>query len=370
MGKRLTDCITSQYIGAANRLGSKSARRRIVAYVESYDDIFFWRSILTRFENEERYFEVLLPSRLEHLERGKKAAIMSMIAAGGVGRNMIACVDADYDYVAQGATYSSKTILDNPYIFHSYAYAIENMQCYAPSLHNVCVAVTLNDAQKFDFEAFLADFSTAIFPLFVWSVWSYRNAAERRFTISDFIRSIELGTLSPENASAAIAQLRRRVAHKVKMLQSQHSGAKESYLNVKNSLRELGILPSETYMYIQGHHLFDKVVVPLVKKVCNTLVRERERDISRQSVHATQQRNDLSCYSSSVGSVEYSLRRNVGYVASEQYRRIVSDLERFFNNTSDTTTSPQNHNISPTNHTTSPSHHNTTFNEYSLTTNT
>lgn len=26
MGKRLTDCITSQYIGAANRLGSKSAR--------------------------------------------------------------------------------------------------------------------------------------------------------------------------------------------------------------------------------------------------------------------------------------------------------------------------------------------------------
>ena len=41
------------------------------------------------------------------------------------------------------------------------------MQCYAPSLHNVCVAVTLNDAQKFDFEAFLADFSTTIFPLFV-----------------------------------------------------------------------------------------------------------------------------------------------------------------------------------------------------------
>ena len=232
MGKRLTDCITSQYIGAANRLNSKKARRRIVAYVESYDDIFFWRSVLTRFENDERYFEVLLPSRLEHLERGKKAAIMSMIATGGVGKNMIACVDADYDYVAQGATFSSKTILENPYIFHSYAYAIENMQCYAPSLHNVCVAVTLNDAQKFDFEAFLADFSTTIFPLFVWNVWSYRNAAERRFTISDFVRSIEMGSLSPENASAAIAQLRRRVAHKVKTLQSQHPGAKESYLKV------------------------------------------------------------------------------------------------------------------------------------------
>lgn len=156
-----------------------------------------------------------------------------------------------------------------------------------------------------------------------------------------------MGSLSPENASAAIAQLRRRVAHKVKMLQSQHPGAKESYLKVKESLRELGIVPSETYLYIQGHHLFDKVIVPLMKKVCNTLVRERERDISRQSVHATQQRNELSCYTSSVGSVEYSLRRNVGYVASEQYRRIVSDLEKFLDNTSDATTSPTNLTPSP-----------------------
>ena len=170
-----------------------------------------------------------------------------------------------------------------------------------------------------------------------------------------------MGTLSPENASAAIAQLRRRVAHKVKMLQSQHPGAKESYLSVKNSLRELGILPSETYMYIQGHHLFDKVIVPLMKKVCNTLVRERERDISRQSVHATQQRNELSCYTSSVGSVEYSLRRNVGYVASGQYRRIVSDLEKFLDNTSDATTSPTNLNTSPSQHLTpsTPHHLNT-----------
>lgn len=83
MAKRLRDSITSQYVEAANRLSSRQARRRIVAYVESYDDIFFWRSVLSRFENSERYFEVMLPSRLDHLERGKKAAIMSLIAAGG-----------------------------------------------------------------------------------------------------------------------------------------------------------------------------------------------------------------------------------------------------------------------------------------------
>ena len=329
MAKRLRDTITSQYVEAANRLSSRQARRRIVAYVESYDDIFFWRSVLSRFENSERYFEVMLPSRLDHLERGKKAAIMSLIAAGGVGRDMIACVDADYDYLEQGASGSSKTILDNPYIFHSYAYAIENMQCYAPSLHAVCVAVALNDRQTFDFEAFLRDFSTAIFPLFVWNIWSYRTGATPRFAISDFLHIIEMGNISPDNSQQALANLRRRVGHKVQTLQRQHPGARESYAAVKDDLRRLGVRPDMTYMYIQGHHLFDKVVVPLVRKVCNQLIREREREISAQSVHATQQRNELSCYSSSVGEAEFVLRRNVGYVSSPQYQSIVADLQRY-----------------------------------------
>ena len=46
MAKRLTDNINSLYFEAANRMTSKKARRKIVAYVESYDDVFFWRSVL------------------------------------------------------------------------------------------------------------------------------------------------------------------------------------------------------------------------------------------------------------------------------------------------------------------------------------
>ena len=329
MAKRLRDSITSKYIEAANRLSARRARRRIVAYVETYDDVFFWRSILARFETDELRFEVMLPSRLDHLERGKKAAIMSIIAAGSVGPDMIACVDADYDYLEQRATASSRTIIDSPYIFHSYAYAIENMQCYAPSLHDVCVAATLNDRPTFDFQEFLEEFSTAVFPLFVWNIWSYRTGAAPRFSITDFLRTIEMGNLSPESAAGALATLRRRVGHKVQTLQRQHPGARESYAAVKDDLRRLGVVPTQTYMYIQGHHLFDKIVMPLMKKVCNTLMRQREREIAAQSLHATQQRNELSCYTSSVGDIEFVLRRNVGYMASPQYRSITADIRRY-----------------------------------------
>ncbi len=153
MGSRLRDNLNSGYFAAANQLTSKKARRRIVAYVESYDDIFFWRTVLTRFENEERYFEVMLPSHRK-LERGKKAVLFNFIGEK-VGPDMIACVDADYDYLLQGITPQSKRILESPYVFHTYAYAIENLQCYAPSLHDVCVAVTLNDHRIFDFEDYV-----------------------------------------------------------------------------------------------------------------------------------------------------------------------------------------------------------------------
>ena len=117
MGKRLTDNINSQYFEAANRMTSKKARRKIVAYVESYDDVFFWRSVLGRFENEKMEFDIMLPSRNQHLDRGKKAAISNMLK--GLGRDMIACVDADYDYILQGETEMSKQKLESPYIFYT-----------------------------------------------------------------------------------------------------------------------------------------------------------------------------------------------------------------------------------------------------------
>ena len=52
--------LTSAYLDAARKLSPKRARRRIVAYVESYDDIAFWRTLLEEFEDDEHYFQVML----------------------------------------------------------------------------------------------------------------------------------------------------------------------------------------------------------------------------------------------------------------------------------------------------------------------
>ena len=76
MGKRLSENLSSLYIGAANKLKPKCSRRKIIAYVESYDDISFWRTLLGEYENETRYFEVMLPSKTT-LAKGKKSVLMN-----------------------------------------------------------------------------------------------------------------------------------------------------------------------------------------------------------------------------------------------------------------------------------------------------
>ena len=91
---RLVDSLTSSYFSAAHKLYSKKARRRIIAYVESYDDVAFWRTLLEEFEDDERYFQVMLPSATS-LAKGKKMVLMNTLNTAELGKSLIACVDSD-----------------------------------------------------------------------------------------------------------------------------------------------------------------------------------------------------------------------------------------------------------------------------------
>ncbi|MBQ8948517.1 MAG: DUF4435 domain-containing protein [Prevotella sp.] len=337
MANRLKDNLNSKYFEAANALTSKKARHRIVAYVESYDDIYFWRTVLSEFENDKRYFEVMLPSK-SNLTRGKKSVLMNFISeecgARGeeqevLGKDMIACVDADYDYLLDGATAQSRRVLTSPYVFHTYVYAIENYQCYAPSLHNVCVSVTLNDHRIFDFREYFRQFSEAIFPLFVWSVMLYRNGNYPKFTLSDFNRVADPGGFNVQNPEPSILNVKRKVHTKINELQRLFPDAKEEYLKTKDDIKQLGVTAQTTYLYIQGHHLFDTVVTPILSKVCNLLRQERQNEIYQATAHKTQKRNEMSCYENSLQDIKVMLKKNAGYMVSDQFRRLQEDVRNY-----------------------------------------
>ncbi len=324
--------ISSSYINAANRLQGHKARRRIVAYVESYDDILFWRMALSELEDETRYFEVMLPTR-NTLNKGKKQALISLME-NGAGENMIACVDADYDYLLQGKTYQSAFLLNNPFVVHTYVYAIENFQCYAPSLHNVSVMATLNDHAIFDFREFLRMYSIIIFPLFIWNIMMYRRREYGRFTITDFNNVVSIRHQRTSMMMDSIEKLRHKVKIKIQELQRHNPGLKEDYLKTKESLLCLGVTPETTYLFVQGHHLFDNVVAPTLQTVCDDLRRERENEIRTKALHAVQMQNELSAYCKSQSDIHAMLKKNTGYMNSPLYRKMMDDLIKVVDNTS------------------------------------
>ena len=328
MAKRLTDNINSQYFEAINKMTPKKARRRIVVYVESYDDVFFWRSVLGRYEDDKLTFDIMLPSRNQHLDRGKKAAISNMLK--GVGRDMIACVDADYDYILQGATEMSRQMLENPYIFHTYAYAIENFQCYAKGLHETCVMVTLNDHRIFNFERFLQSYSQTIWPLFVWHVvFLQRRKMTMHFDMCEFNKVVVLPSVRIQNPKWAIEYLSKKVRAKMFQLERRFPKLKDALPETERMLRDLGINDNNTYLYIQGHHLFDLVVSPVVQTVCVILRNEQENDIRDRAVHSEQARTEIACYENSLGKVKMMMKKNTYYQFSPEFQKILADVEKY-----------------------------------------
>ena len=327
MGKRLTENLSSLYIGAANRLKPKKARNRIVAYVESYDDVAFWRSIFADFEDENFYFEVMLPSN-KSLCKGKKSVLMNKLGSR-LGQNMVACVDSDYDYLLQGVTSTSRQINSSAYVFQTYAYAIENYQCYAGSLHEACTMATLNDRSLVDLVGFMTLYSQIAYPLFIWSVWFYRQRNLNEFSLMDFCAYVRLDKVSVRQPEECLIAMDKRVKNKLRELEKRHPQALEEIEAMKAEFTYLGVTPENTYMFIQGHHIMESVTMKILTPVCNALRREREEEIKRLAEHHVQFRNELTCYERSLLPVDVVLKKQTGFKDSSVYKMLEKDIREF-----------------------------------------
>ena len=324
--KRLTEYLNSNFIEAANSLRPKRAAQRIIAYVESYDDISFWRSVFNEYESDRIHFEIMLPARTK-LTKGKKQAMMNMLGKA-YGRNMIACVDSDYDYLLQGATSTSQQMLENKYILHTYAYSIENYRCYADSLKQVCVLCTQNDSNVIDFKEFFKLYSRICYPLFVWNVLLYRKRDTKTMSMLHFCEIVRLSSFTIDKPAYSLQQLSNRVKHNIKMLEKQFPELKEEYKKLDEELASLGISPDETYFYIQGHHIMNGVTMRVLQPVCRYLRCKREAEIERFAYHRQQYNNELASYRHSQCDVATMLCKNTDYKNATPYKRLKADIER------------------------------------------
>ena len=98
---------------------------------------------------------------------------------------------------------------------------------------------------------------------------------------------------------------------------------------MKAEFTYLGVTPENTYMFIQGHHIMESVVMKVLTPVCNALRREREEEIKRLAEHHIQFRNELTCYERSLLPVDVVLRKHTGFKDSPVYKRLEKDIQEF-----------------------------------------
>lgn len=328
MAHRLKDNISSSYFDAAQKLYPRKTRRKIIAYVESYEDVGFWKELLAEFETDERYFQVMLPSATS-LSKGKKMVLMNTLNTAELGKSLIACVDSDYDFLMQDKTASSRKINGNKYIFQTYAYAIENYRCYAESLHNVVVLATLNDRHLVDFNKFFRRYSEIAYPLFLWTIWFYRNHDTHTFPMFDFNLVVRLHQIRLKNPYLSLDEMAKRVETKLAELERKYPNMKPQVTALGKELAQLGLRPETTYLYIQGHHIMDNVVMKLLTPICTVLRRQREDEIKRLAGHNVQYHNELTSYQNSQSNVAAVIKKNTGYKSLFLYQWLHDDLKKF-----------------------------------------
>lgn len=301
-------------------------RRLVRVFVEGYEDVAFWRGIFDHFRNPYLRFEISVPNR-EDLPKGKKV-LLSMIDCDD--EDLLLCVDSDFDYLFNASTEQSERLLSARNMFHTYTYATENYLCYAPSLHNVCVKATKNDTRIFDFVRFFDEYSRAIYPLFLWYAYSAKLSTENVFRLAEFRASVRLGYVDiRDNGENTLAWLRRNVERRRRLLEDQNPDMVSAVETFGRELRQRGVEPENTYLFMHGHTLMDNVTLVVLGAVCEQLRRLSLAKIQSSQKQGIALRNELSNYTNTLRSIRDVLLDNENYTQCPLYKRLRDDIQEY-----------------------------------------
>ncbi|HAO21260.1 MAG: hypothetical protein BWK80_43205 [Desulfobacteraceae bacterium IS3] len=349
----ITDNISSEYIKSQNALHKRKGKI-ISVFVENEDDIPFWKNIFNKFKLQTK----INPASKTSLTRGKQEVLKFK---DGAGEFLLLCVDSDYDYLSDGATETSKIIKENPFIFQTYTYSVENYKCFSDSLHQIVVSATLNDNPIFDYKAFIEKYSEITYDLFLYSFfyerkyqqetelhqqeykvraqsldqkslgkWQNDNQPKQVFPIvEDFCSCIKILNQVDisDQGKQALAALEEEVNKKLASLPQIDENSLE---NLKKELSKLGLSPKNTYFFIQGHTIYDNVVLMFLKPVYQRLKKEKFEEFKHNARTEEEKENKINYYKKAImADIESILRNHTNYQDCFLMSKIESDIKNY-----------------------------------------
>ena len=187
-----------------------------------------------------------------------------------------------------------------------------------------------NDSHIFDFERFMADYSRTIYPLFLWYAYSASRKTENVFTLLEFKASVRLGYLDIfDNGVRTIEWLSRNVESRRKALEEAHPEMAAARPEFAERLRQRGVEPELTYLFMHGHTLMDNVVLVVLGCVCEKLRQMSVARIIASSKEGVALKNEMSNYTNSLRSIRDVLLDNENYTSCPLYKRLREDIQQY-----------------------------------------
>lgn len=319
---RLVDKVDSRYMSAG---ASLTGDDRIVVYVEGFEDIGFWRPVFDRFTTRKRRFKIMTPDR-EDLAKGKKVVLAFESKAG---KNLLLCVDSDFDYIVGDASPQAKRVNESPWIIQTYVYAIENLQCAPLTLQSLSVTATHNDVEIFDFNDFFSRYSKIIYPIFQWYLWASIVKKPEVISLSEFRNTVKINFLDPSDISgiATLGYVKRMVTKKNEQLKEKYKHYLTGVKQTQKLLESKNIRPNQVIYYMQGHTFRENVVVPVFDAICKVMRLHMQGVISRSKAKQTSERNQISAFLNSQQDIDQLLDTNLGYMSTPYYQKIEKRIQ-------------------------------------------
>ncbi len=252
MATSLIDSISSVFFESTNALNSKGKREIVQVWVEDYLDVQFWKSFLSKYNS--KYDFRISPYNINGKETPGKGAILDHINDSHLGKNLIVCVDSDFDEIIE-SKYSARIKACN-YILTTYYHSIENHFCHSSKIGNVLNQLVLSSDANIDFESILAQISKALSKLFLLSLF-FGWDVNSQYSIQKFNSLI--GKLKLNLDGSISVNTQTAIVDEYKSCEALIAGNVEGLNKIENKLSEMGFSDSEYYLLYRGHDVFSFV---------------------------------------------------------------------------------------------------------------
>ncbi|ENP0873747.1 DUF4435 domain-containing protein [Vibrio parahaemolyticus] len=324
--------IPSAYMAARRRFGSDQ-REVIVAYVESYDDQRLWSNVLDNdiINTKNIKIEFKVPS-LNNEANGKSTLIKS-VSEGRLklGKNLIVCVDSDFDHLFGFDPESNKGKLYNSdFAFQTYTHSSENHYYTATELEKLCETAACTSLHiDFCIISYIEAWSQIIYELYTKIIYLRYNKQHEEYKehfekLNVSMEEIFSGRLNVSKLTVLLSRFESKVDTHLTELNKLFSFGSD-YQDFLKSIKGKGFDEKNVNFYYRGHDLENRFLSNICLSLCVSMIANQRSKIYRANVGKKAQQQ-VREYENNLTCVKASIKQRRTFLDNPFYDRVKNDF--------------------------------------------